>query len=313
MTKASPPLTAAPSSLSSDLVKGRRKKDWSTTRPTMPTSRPRPIGKTNGARGRGTPDGTSAIKPGWVEMIQKVSRNVASARRGPISPLRHPIRMPNPMTRAMPRSTRFMGRSHCRPCRRGTQHPNPRPSPTRGRETSLASGKLGWPGSRGRNGGDPPLPPGCIAGDDGHQPLALFGHRASLGPGQPAQGLDRQRRGVAGALDRPGALYEAVDQKSAPENRVSVGMIDHTSPVIVTDQDVVVFREEARWRRRLRVGEGTIRDIEQLAAPLVLKRPQFRAKPFDDAAKSGQPRPRRDVRDGGGTGGLEIAQDQPIR
>ena len=90
-------------------------------------------------------------------------------------------------------------------------------------------------------------------------------------------------------------------------------MIDHTSPVVVTDQDVVVFRKEARWRLGLRVGEGTIRDIEQLAAPLVLKRPHFRAKPLDDAAKSRQPRPRRDVRDGGGTEGLEIAQDQSIQ
>src|SRR5438128_4602566 len=110
MTNANPPLTAAPRSLSSDLVRGRRKKDWSTTRPTIPTSRPRPTGNTNGASGRGTPDGTSAIRPGCVEIIQKVSRNVASARRGPISPLRHPIRMPSPMTRMTPRSMRFMGR-----------------------------------------------------------------------------------------------------------------------------------------------------------------------------------------------------------
>src|SRR5207248_8427496 len=49
-----------------------------------------------------------------------------------------------------------------------------------------STGRLGWPRSKGRDGGDPHLAPGCIAGHEGHQSLALFGHRASLGLGQPA-------------------------------------------------------------------------------------------------------------------------------
>src|SRR3989475_4087386 len=289
MTNPSPPLTTAPRTLSSDLVRGRRKMDWSTTRPTMPTTKPRPMGNTNGARGRGTPDGTSAIRPGCVEMIQNVSKNVASARSGPINPLRHPIRMPSPMTRTMPRSTRFMGDAIVADAAVELNTPHPDPSPQGGRETSLAAGRLRRPRSRGRYGGDPHLAPGCAAGDEGHQLFALVGHGASFGPGQPAQGLDRERHGVAGPLDRPGALHEAIDQKAAHENRVAEGVIDHAGPVIVADQDVVVFGKEAWWRRCLRIGEGTIWNIEQLATPLVLKRSQVRAESLDDAAKAREP------------------------
>src|SRR5439155_22688164 len=88
---------------------------------------------------------------------------------------------------------------------------------------------------------------------------------------------------------------------------------DPAGQVLVADQDVVVFGQEAWWRRCLRVGERTIYNIEQLTATLVVKRSQFRPEAFDDAPQPGQTGPCGDVGNCGGTEALEVAKDQAIR
>src|SRR5207253_11457812 len=93
---------------------------------------------------------------------------------------------------------------------------------------------------------------------------------------------------------------------------VAIGVIDDASAVVVREEQVVELGEETRWSGRVRVGEGSIADIEQLTTALVPKHSQLGAQALADVAERRQPRPRRDVRDGRWTEGFKVAPDEGL-
>ena len=101
---------------------------------------------------------------------------------------------------------------------------------------------------------------------------------------------DVHRRALAFSPDAPGAADDAIDEDRAEadgslaEERRHALVGAETGPVCVAKEHVVVLREVAHWRWRLRVRPGSIRQVEELAAALVAEGAR--------GAVGGDPRPR---------------------
>src|SRR5437870_8937698 len=151
---------------------------------------------------------------------------------------------PSAITTTIARSTMFMTAPPlCPIAPRNSTGPHPA-LPASGGGTWLAA-KLRRLWRRARDGSDPHVARRCFAGGELQQPLALLGHRDPVGLCQTLQRFDRQRRGIACSLDRPGGLDEAVDQQRAGKGDVPVGVVDDAGAVLVTNQKVVVLGQEA--------------------------------------------------------------------
>ena len=78
-------------------------------------------------------------------------------------------------------------------------------------------------------------------------------------------------------------------------------------------EDVVVLGQEADRRRRVRVRDRRVGQVEQLAAGLVAVRDERRAQPLEDLAQPGQPRPGPGVGGRRGAERREVAADRLVR
>ena len=116
-----------------------------------------------------------------------------------------------------------------------------------------------------------------LTGNKLHEAFAFLRHCQTIGLRQPSQGLDCQGSTIASSLDVPRGLDDTVDQNGARKDHVAVGVIDDAGAVVMADQYVVVLRQEPRWGGRIRIWQRPIRNVEEFAATLVLKRSQLRA------------------------------------
>src|SRR6185437_16854668 len=80
----------------------------------------------------------------------------------------------------------------------------------------------------------------------------------------------------------------------------------------MAEQDVVVDRQETRWRRDLGARQQPMRDVEQLRATLGAERSESRSQPLHRLAQAGQAGPGLDVRDASRPERLEVALDHPV-
>ena len=88
---------------------------------------------------------------------------------------------------------------------------------------------------------------------------------------------------------------------------------DDPRAVVVGEERVVEVGQESGRRRRVRVGERPVGEVEQLTAILVPARAQARPQRFDHLAQLRQPGPRLHVPNSGGTERAEVAKDHVLR
>ena len=122
------------------------------------------------------------------------------------------------------------------------------------------------------------------------------------------------------AFQPPAGRDEPVDEdRAAREDHVpldlAIDQVDRRVPddpaaVLVPELDIVVGRQEARRGRRVRVGEQTVRDVEQLLAVLVAERSELRSQRLHVRFELRQPRPRLDVHHARRAERAQVAQDQ---
>ena len=98
----------------------------------------------------------------------------------------------------------------------------------------------------------------------------------------------------------------------AAGQRVAILGLDEAAAVVVGEQDVVVLRQEAHGRRRVRGRARRVREVEELATALVAERDELRPQPLDDCAQPGQAAPRRHVGDRGRAERGEVAQHDRV-
>ena len=72
---------------------------------------------------------------------------------------------------------------------------------------------------------------------------------------------------------------------------------DEPATIVVREEHVVVFGQEANRRRRARIGARRVGEVEELATAVVAECDELGPQPFDHLAQAGQSAPRRHVGD----------------